>query len=156
MNNTTSAATVTVGTDGYTTVELKAHGRFIAGAAMVAQFASLSKHELCKRIAGAYDGTDSRARFYSYWRQFAFTSLQVIAADICADDAARKADLKTAEAHGNIGTVYSGDSLFAARYAFNDFQRLSSEGVGRSAGEDVTLFDNGEPIAEHNGAEGQE
>jgi len=96
MNNTTSTATVTVGTDGYTTVELKAHGRFIAGAAMVAQFAGLSKHELCKRISGAYDGTDSRARFYSYWRQFAFTSLQVIAADICADDAARLTDSLTA------------------------------------------------------------
>jgi len=50
---------------------------------------------------------------------------------------------------GNIGTVYDGDSEAAARTIYASYVRSAQSGVGRAAGEQVTLFGDGEVVEEH-------
>lgn len=45
---------------------------------------------------------------------------------------------------GNIGTVYDGDDYNAAKMEYNDYRSASLQGYGRAAGEEVTMFDDGE------------
>jgi hypothetical protein len=52
---------------------------------------------------------------------------------------------------GNIGTVYDGDSRVRARHNYDTYVADSKDGHGRAAGESVTLFEDGEIIAEHHG-----
>jgi hypothetical protein len=49
----------------------------------------------------------------------------------------------------NIGLVHQGDDLTEARQVYNQYVVKSKEGEGRAAGEDVTLLEDGEPIAHH-------
>jgi len=44
---------------------------------------------------------------------------------------------------GNVGTVYDGSSLDATLKVFKEYQDQSKSGVGRAAGEDVTVLKNG-------------
>jgi hypothetical protein len=46
---------------------------------------------------------------------------------------------------GNIGTVYSGNRLKDALQAFREYKSQSRENYGRAAGEEVVLWENGEP-----------
>lgn len=46
---------------------------------------------------------------------------------------------------GNIGTVYDGESPIEANKAWGEYKKQSGTGVGRAAGEIVTLMKNGEP-----------
>lgn len=50
---------------------------------------------------------------------------------------------------GNIGHVYTGPSGKKARADFAWYVKQSKLGVGRAAGEQVTLCKDGEPIKEH-------
>lgn len=50
---------------------------------------------------------------------------------------------------GNVGTVYSGNSLTDAENAYGNYVFLSVQGNGRVQGEPVTLLVNGEPVQEH-------
>ena len=52
---------------------------------------------------------------------------------------------------GNIGTVMSGDSGWAATSYFKTYVGLSKADYSSAAGEDVTLMDNGEPVTEYTG-----
>jgi len=52
---------------------------------------------------------------------------------------------------GNIGTVYSGNSLSLAKNHFEEYVKQSEGGYGRAANEDVTLFRSDEIIDEHFG-----
>jgi hypothetical protein len=52
---------------------------------------------------------------------------------------------------GNLGSVYSGDNDLTARTTFNDYRGQSAKGLGRVAGEDVTIMKNGEPHREYVG-----
>ena len=49
---------------------------------------------------------------------------------------------------GNIGSVYSGNSLSIALDLFDTYVNQSKSGVGRAGGEFVTLFKYGEPYKE--------
>ena len=49
---------------------------------------------------------------------------------------------------GNIGNVYTGTNQEDARDTFAEYKKQSKSGKGRAAGEDVTLFKDGEPIDE--------
>ena len=49
---------------------------------------------------------------------------------------------------GNIGLVHAGLSYDVALEIFNDYKTISKTGLGRAAGEAVTLFKNGEPFKE--------
>ena len=51
---------------------------------------------------------------------------------------------------GNIGTVYSGVSLSLAKRDFREYVRQSLAVYGRAGNEQVTLFQDGEIIDEHN------
>lgn len=53
---------------------------------------------------------------------------------------------------GNIGTVYSGDSREEARQKFATYVEQSKSERGRAGGEDVVLWENGEPIEEFDGS----
>jgi len=57
---------------------------------------------------------------------------------------------------GNIGTVYSGASLAAAKKDYKTYVAQSVDGRGRAAGESVTLFKNGEIDMEHLGSQGDD
>ncbi len=52
---------------------------------------------------------------------------------------------------GNIGTVYSGEDEDAARTQYAHYEANSRAGYGRAGGEDVTLLEDGEIVAEHYG-----
>lgn len=52
---------------------------------------------------------------------------------------------------GNIGTVYSGLSLFEADAAFSAYRRASIDNAGRAAGESVTMFKDYDILREHIG-----
>jgi hypothetical protein len=52
---------------------------------------------------------------------------------------------------GNIGSVYSGNSLKEANRKFSTYVRQSRQGTGRAAGEDVTMMRDGEPFKENYG-----
>lgn len=51
----------------------------------------------------------------------------------------------------NVGEVYHGTSEVQANTIYQDYKAQSQSGVGKVAGEDVTLFENGEPIKEFQG-----
>lgn len=50
---------------------------------------------------------------------------------------------------GNIGIVYTGPSLIEAKTAFVTYQEQSEKGIGRTAGESVTVMQDGEPMHEY-------
>lgn len=50
---------------------------------------------------------------------------------------------------GNIGHVYTGHNAKKARADFRQYRKQSKLGIGRGAGEQVTLCKDGEPIEEH-------
>jgi hypothetical protein len=52
---------------------------------------------------------------------------------------------------GNIGTVYDDDDDQEALSIYIEYVKMSKDGYGRAGGEDVTLFEFGEPIEEHFG-----
>lgn len=52
---------------------------------------------------------------------------------------------------GNLGVVYGGDSKPFAVSVFEEYVKASKYCIGRSCGEDVTLFEEGEPIREYKG-----
>jgi hypothetical protein len=54
---------------------------------------------------------------------------------------------------GNVGSVYSGYSGGAAQEKYDAYVQDSKAGYGRQAGEDVTLFKDGEIVAEHQGTQ---
>jgi hypothetical protein len=41
----------------------------------------------------------------------------------------------------NVGTVYAGDDRTEADRVFNEYVKLSDIGIGRPAGENVTIFE---------------
>ena len=49
---------------------------------------------------------------------------------------------------GNIGTVYGGHNYKSAYKDFREYSELALNGYGRCAGEEVTLFKNGEILHE--------
>ena len=53
---------------------------------------------------------------------------------------------------GNIGRVYRGEDKNEAQTLYQHYLTQSEAQHGRAAGEDVSLFENGEPIAEFTGA----
>ena len=52
---------------------------------------------------------------------------------------------------GNIGTVYSGTNKSDASMTWIAYVDASESKSGRAAGEDVTMFKNGEIVKEHIG-----
>ena len=50
---------------------------------------------------------------------------------------------------GNIGTVLETNQHSAAIQTFQDYVDASIDNVGRAAGEDVTLFEDGEVLHEY-------
>jgi len=54
---------------------------------------------------------------------------------------------------GNVGTVYSGTNGAEARKTFLVYRKQSRTGQGRAAGEEVTLFKDGEPVESYWGAQ---
>jgi hypothetical protein len=52
---------------------------------------------------------------------------------------------------GNVGLVHSGTDKNKAYQEYDAYVLLSSKCQGRAGGEDVTLFEDGEIIAEHEG-----
>jgi hypothetical protein len=54
---------------------------------------------------------------------------------------------------GNIGTVYSGTEKCLAAGQFDKYVSFSRDNIGRAAGEDVTLFCDGEVVEWHNGVQ---
>jgi hypothetical protein len=50
---------------------------------------------------------------------------------------------------GNIGTVYDGDSLEEAEFAYKEYVEQSESGRGRAGNEEVTLWDGGEIMEYH-------
>jgi len=57
---------------------------------------------------------------------------------------------------GNIGTVCDTDDLAEATGEYEEYARFSRNGIGRSSGEPVTLFEDGEIIREHEGESHEE
>lgn len=57
---------------------------------------------------------------------------------------------------GNIGTVCDTDSFAEATGEYEEYVRFSKEGIGRSSGESVTLFEDGEVVREHEGISHEE
>lgn len=57
---------------------------------------------------------------------------------------------------GNIGTVYTGSKHLDARIAYEAYVTMSKQGLGKPAGEPVTLLKHGEPIREYPGTLEQE
>ena len=53
---------------------------------------------------------------------------------------------------GNLGTVYSGRDKKKAQIDFDEYVSMSKTGYGRVAGEPVTMFCDGEPCQNHEGA----
>lgn len=47
---------------------------------------------------------------------------------------------------GNVGLVFTGADERTARQEFSDYVRISKSGAGRAGGEDVYLFEDGDPI----------
>jgi hypothetical protein len=52
---------------------------------------------------------------------------------------------------GNIGRCVASEDKLEAEAAFYEYAMLSERGIGRAAGESVTLFCDGEPILDHAG-----
>jgi hypothetical protein len=52
---------------------------------------------------------------------------------------------------GNIGTVYEGKDDKEAQFNFIHYKTLSSQRIGRAAGESVTWFKDNEIYREHEG-----
>lgn len=52
---------------------------------------------------------------------------------------------------GNIGVTYSGILLKEALATYKEYKSQSAQNYGRAAGEQVTLFKDGEPWREHAG-----
>lgn len=52
---------------------------------------------------------------------------------------------------GNIGEVYRGEDVGKASENFAHYRDQSDNGEGRAAGEDVTMFEDGEIVDEHFG-----
>jgi hypothetical protein len=50
---------------------------------------------------------------------------------------------------GNIGTLFIGEDGDAARECYEQYKRLSQDGCGRAAGEEVSLFCNGDIVEEY-------
>lgn len=50
---------------------------------------------------------------------------------------------------GNVGTVYDGPSRRDAYATFNTYRNDSARGIGRAAGEPVTLLRDGDVFREH-------
>lgn len=50
---------------------------------------------------------------------------------------------------GNIGTVYEGPHGTTARAAFREYVHASKQARGRAGGEQVTMFEDGEPVKEY-------
>lgn len=50
---------------------------------------------------------------------------------------------------GNVGTVPVGNELSEAESVFDDYVKMSAAEIGRAAGEDVVLMEDGEPIKEY-------
>ena len=55
---------------------------------------------------------------------------------------------------GNIGKGHAGHNRKEAETVFSHYVGLSANGIGRAAGEDVTLFMNGEIVKEFLGEYG--
>ncbi len=56
---------------------------------------------------------------------------------------------------GNIGAVGIYNNYVEACKAYGDYKRLSHKGIGRAAGEPVTLCNaSGDPVLEYLGADG--
>lgn len=53
---------------------------------------------------------------------------------------------------GNIRMVDATDNVAAAKEEYSYWIRSSNMTTGRASGESVTLFEDGEPIAEHEGS----
>jgi len=53
---------------------------------------------------------------------------------------------------GNVGGVYDGYSLDDATRAYRLYVDLSKGETGKAGGEDVTLFEDDEPLLEHIGS----
>ncbi len=52
---------------------------------------------------------------------------------------------------GNIGRVHDGDSFSEAHAVFKEYVQMSSDGYGRASGEEVVIWEDGEPIDEFEG-----
>jgi hypothetical protein len=52
---------------------------------------------------------------------------------------------------GNIGSVYRGNLLTTAKQVFDDYANSSKHRIGRSAGENVVIYQNGEEYLEYVG-----
>ena len=52
---------------------------------------------------------------------------------------------------GNIGSVYTTTNKYLAQQEFECWVHASKQKFGRASGEQVTLFENGEPLEEHHG-----
>ncbi len=52
---------------------------------------------------------------------------------------------------GNVGTVYAGDKFREAQRSYTSYVAISKEPCGRAAGEDVTMFRDGEIVKEYIG-----
>ena len=52
---------------------------------------------------------------------------------------------------GNVGTTYSGNLLKAALATYKEYKSQSATNYGRAAGEQVTLFKDGEPLCDYVG-----
>jgi len=50
---------------------------------------------------------------------------------------------------GNVDVVWRGSSHKMGAAEFNEWVENSQRGIGRAAGESVTLLENGEPIREY-------
>lgn len=50
---------------------------------------------------------------------------------------------------GNIGHVYEGNNYMQARTIYSAYVKQSKSGIGRAAGEPVTLFHNGNIRSEY-------
>ena len=51
---------------------------------------------------------------------------------------------------GNVGSVYIGNKLDDARHVYAHYVDISQSGMGRAAGEWVTIFKCGEPFLKYN------
>lgn len=50
---------------------------------------------------------------------------------------------------GNLGQVYDGSNYMQARAVYAEYVRQSGAGIGRAAGEPVTMFHNGDIRCEY-------
>jgi hypothetical protein len=64
----------------------------------------------------------------------------------------RKEQMRYEVTVGNIGCVHCGYDEETARRIFKEYVSMSTSGYGRAAGESVVLWENTEPIEEHQGA----